>query len=126
MVRHTPEIGRGGGSTSGVRSALRVVHRSPPWCDIVREYASSRPRPAFARPEGISTATICVDSGRLATPYCTHVQAETFGAKTRPRNECDLHTVAGIDGDSEAEMRSLEGSAPEELAPPPPAPPDQR
>ena len=98
----------------------------PPWCDIVREYASTRPHLAFARPEGISTATICVDSGRLATPYCLHVQAETFGVKTRPRIECDLHTVAGIDGDAEAEMRSLEGSAPEELAPPPPAPPTQR
>ena len=95
----------------------------PPWCDVVREYTATRARQAFPRPEGISTATICVDSGRLATPSCAHVQAETFGATTRPRNACALHTVAGVDGDTEAELRSLDGGATEELAPPTP---DQR
>jgi penicillin-binding protein 1A len=95
----------------------------PPWCDIVRDYTATRPRRDFPRPEGITTATICIDSGRLATSYCTHVQTESFSAKTRPRAECDLHTVAGVDANADAELRGLDAHPNEELAPPAP---DQR
>jgi 1A family penicillin-binding protein len=78
----------------------------PPWCDIMREYLATHPPRAFARPAGIQTRTVCVDSGKLATALCPRTQSEIFTERCVPTRSCDLHAVAARHADGPLGMRS--------------------
>ena len=67
----------------------------PPWCDVLREWIAAHPARAFPRPDGIEERTICVDSGKLATPQCPRTQSEIYTARSVPTRPCDLHAVFG-------------------------------
>lgn len=45
----------------------------------------------FAQPEGIERDTICVETKKIATPYCPERTEEVFNKKYRP-GPCDKHT----------------------------------
>ena len=85
----------------GAKSAL------PVWTEFMKRaleyYPDAKP---FARPDGITSAQICPESGELASELCPSKVAEVFIAGSEPQDSCAMHNssagdpaqVAGGDG----------------------------
>jgi penicillin-binding protein 1A len=56
------------------------------------------PVQAFTFPDGAVIDTICVDTKKLATPFCPEKTTEVFNAKHQPP-PCDKHTAGWREGD---------------------------
>lgn len=95
----------------------------PTWCDVMKAYVADHAARPFAEPPGILEARICVDSGKLATPACPHVQTEIFTERTRLTRDCDLHSGNG-ERAAETGLQRLEDATaePHDIQPPPPPP----
>ena len=102
FIGFTPELAVGvwtgfderfpiGRNKTGARVAL------PIWVDIMKAAYPQNRGPDFRRPENISEAIICEESGLLATPYCTNVRREIFIKGMEPTRQCDLHRVSPYD-----------------------------
>ncbi|NLY46230.1 MAG: PBP1A family penicillin-binding protein [Tissierella sp.] len=57
---------------------------------------------SFERPEGIVSASVCTQSGKLPTPLCTQdprhvVRTEIFAQGTVPKEYCDVHVEVIVD-----------------------------
>ncbi len=69
----------------------------------------------FERPDGITEAMVCVESGLMATPYCRNVRREMFIEGLEPNRQCDLHKVSAYDLlDKDKDFRELDREASEE------------
>ncbi|MCL2216075.1 MAG: transglycosylase domain-containing protein [Defluviitaleaceae bacterium] len=80
-----------------------VLHRgtnqyhTPMWRHIMEEIHRDLPPRQFERPETIRTATVCRDSGHLATEFCradprgNRARGEVFAAGLVPTQECRVH-----------------------------------
>ncbi|UCE02586.1 MAG: PBP1A family penicillin-binding protein [Candidatus Latescibacterota bacterium] len=84
----------------------------PPWADIMRGHYATRTAQAFNEPGGILSESVCTDSGKLATPHCPNVQSELFTKQSRPRRECDLHTLRALDYESDGAFTGFEDTEP--------------
>ena len=62
----------------------------PIWAEYMIAAHADLPIKDFAVPAGIHTATICLDSGKLATPRCSRVVTDIFTDATLPRTQCPL------------------------------------
>ena len=67
-----------------------------------RVHENLESKTSFDKPEGIVTASICTQSGLLATDLCTHdprgvVKTEIFASGTVPKAFCDMHVSYTID-----------------------------
>ncbi len=93
----------------GARVAL------PLWTWIMMAAHPNNIGPGFDRPDGISEAMICEDSGLLATPYCKNVRRELFIEGRETTRQCDLHKVSAYDLlDPDKDFRKLDREASEE------------
>lgn len=75
---------------TGAESAL------PIWTDFMKEAVAFHPElggSKFERAAGVSTASICADSGLRAGSYCPTTFDEVFLAGTEPVLQCELHTI---------------------------------
>jgi len=67
------------------------------WRDVMEAAHVDLPYKGFDRPEGITSATICTESGMLATEACTldprgsRTRVELFAVGTVPTETCDIH-----------------------------------
>ena len=69
----------------------------------------------FDRPDGITEAMVCVESGLTATPYCRNVRREMFIEGFEPKRQCDLHNVSAYDLlDKDKDFRELDREASQE------------
>lgn len=76
----------------GARSAL------PIWTEFMKRALQYYPNPRpFPRPDGISSATICPESGMLATEFCPSRATDFFIAGTEPAESCPIHTQNPFD-----------------------------
>jgi len=113
----------------------------PAWAAFMKTATKGDKPEWFTPPAGITTATVCRLSGKLASEGCQDVEVvardgtlerrsmiytEYFVRGTEPTTVCDLHPTRGI----MAKVAGLFGSQPEKPAPPraeevvpPPAPP---
>jgi membrane carboxypeptidase/penicillin-binding protein len=117
FIGFTPELAIGvwtgfdekitmGRNRTGARAAL------PIWVDVMRAAYRSGYGPDFPRPEKIAEATICEESGLLATPYCKIVRREIFIEGMEPVRQCDLHKVSPYDLlDSDRDFREMDKEA---------------
>ena len=95
-----------GRNRTGARVAL------PIWVDVMRAAYPSGYGPDFPRPEKITEAMICEESGLLATPYCKIVRREIFIEGMEPVRQCDLHKVSPYDLlDSDRDFREMDKEA---------------
>ena len=72
----------------GARSAL------PIWTDFMKRASrmgAYRNAKEFPMPSGITTAQICLDSGKLAGDQCPNTREEFFLSGTEPVDKCNLH-----------------------------------
>ena len=65
------------------------------WSEIMSDIHEDLPSARFERPSNIVTATICTDSGKVATDECTHTTTEIFVSGTIPER-CDGHKTVTI------------------------------
>jgi penicillin-binding protein 1A len=69
---------------------------APIWGMFMRDVYNDReiglPITSFVQPEGVVTATICAQTGKLATEFCPEKVTEIFNAKYLPP-VCDVHTA---------------------------------
>lgn len=61
------------------------------WKQYMSQAVAGKPIKDFPRPDNISTATICIESGQLASEFCPEVQTEIFIAGTEPKDYCVVH-----------------------------------
>ena len=61
------------------------------WRQYMSQAMAGKPIKDFPRPDNISTTTICVESGQLASEFCPEVRTEIFIAGTEPNDYCALH-----------------------------------
>ena len=98
-----------GDNMVGAKSAL------PLWTWIMLAGHPYNTGPEFARPDGISEAMICTESGLLATPYCKDIRRELFIEGHEPTRTCDLHRISAYDLlDPSKDFKELDREASEE------------
>ena len=101
FLGYTPQITAGcwvgfDDKTSIGRNQTGATNALPIWTEFMKAAHDSLEVVHFARPEGIGQAAICVESGKLASPYCSDVVQEIF-LETSPITEiCPIH--GGSDG----------------------------
>ena len=61
------------------------------WSNIMKEIHSGLEKKRYERPDGIVTATICKESGKLAGENCSKTTSEVFIKGTQPTQKCDAH-----------------------------------
>jgi penicillin-binding protein 1B len=68
----------------------------PVWAEFMKEALAFRPElggERFERPGGISTATVCSESGAGSGSYCPVTQEEIFLVGTEPPYTCNVHVA---------------------------------
>ena len=70
------------------------------WDAVMTSIHKNLENKSFERPEGIVEATICKDTGELASSNCSKVYKEIFTASTVPTLNCDGHRVQTICNES--------------------------
>ena len=65
------------------------------WARIMKDIHSDLKDAKFVKPSGITTATVCLQSGKLATKSCTQKYTEIFKAGTVPKY-CEGHDKVKI------------------------------
>ena len=65
----------------------------PIWSHFMKQVVEKEgiPNKKFEIPPGVMTATVCEESGLLATARCTRARSEMFGKGAVPDKFCDLH-----------------------------------
>jgi len=72
------------------------------WGKLMKEANATKEVKDIAKPPLVTSATICLDSGKLATPLCaqdsrgTRDYTDIFVAGTEPTAVCDLHVQVSI------------------------------
>ena len=86
-----------GGSMSGYSSAAAEL-----WGKVMAPVHAGLEYKEIERPSGIVNATICIDSGKLATDLCNQdqrggrVRNELFIEGTEPKSVCDVHVKVKV------------------------------
>ncbi len=70
------------------RNATGAVVALPIWADFMKAAEEGRPTLDFQKPEGITAARICANTGLLATKACPSTRDELFAEGTEPREFC--------------------------------------
>lgn len=88
-------IGPSGENGADIKTfrGLSSAKATPIWKAIMLEAHRGLKIKGFDKPSGITTATICKDSGKLATDSCINKVTEIFIEGTEPTEYCDIHTA---------------------------------
>lgn len=65
------------------------------WANIMKNVHKELPKKRFTKPDGVVTATVCKDSGKVATKECTRKYTEYFTKGNVPK-ACDGHETIKI------------------------------
>jgi len=72
------------------RGEVGATTSLPIWTEFMKAACIDLPMKEFPVPAGIYTATICLDSGKLATERCSRVVTDIFTDTTLPKTKCNL------------------------------------
>ncbi len=88
------------------RGEVGATTALPIWTEFMKAACANLPPKEFPVPVGIYTATICLDSGKLATDRCSRVVTDIFTEATLPRSHCNLkHLADGSKREKEARFK---------------------
>jgi penicillin-binding protein 1A len=73
-----------------VKGEVGATTALPIWAEFMKGAHANLPMKEFPVPAGIHTATICLDSGKLATPRCSRVVTDIFTDATLPKTRCTM------------------------------------
>ena len=65
------------------------------WANIMKNVHKELPKKRFTKPDGVVTATVCKESGKIATNECTKTYTEYFAKGNVPK-ACDGHETLKI------------------------------
>lgn len=89
---------------SKVTGMTSTNHHTLLWSNIMEQVHEGLENKEFPRPEGITTAYVCQDSGKLAVaglcdsdPRGSQGRTEYFAAGTAPTTSCDVHVKVTYD-----------------------------
>jgi penicillin-binding protein 1A len=68
-----------------------AVAALPIWAQVMGAVVDRQGPVPFQPPRGIRTVRTCLDSGKLAGPFCPHPVEDAFLEGTEPIASCDLH-----------------------------------
>jgi len=68
----------------------------PIWAAFMKQATDSLPVKDFSVPGDIVSATICTESGLLATPACPSPRSEIFLKANLPAKSCDIHRLQNL------------------------------
>ncbi len=74
-----------------IRNGYGATLAVPIWADFMKHCFNRPSVTEFSMPAGIERATICADSGLLATPACDKSHMEYFPGGSLPQSPCDTH-----------------------------------
>lgn len=66
------------------------------WDAIMTDIHKGLEKKTFSKPDGIVTATICKDTGLLATDKCSRTYSEVFVKGTEPKEKCNGQVTVNI------------------------------
>ncbi|MFB0509924.1 MAG: penicillin-binding protein 1A [bacterium] len=64
---------------------------APIWADFMKQATDSLPNEDFIAPDSITYATICEQTGLLASSRCPKIRQEIYKVGTEPKEECIIH-----------------------------------
>ncbi len=70
----------------------------PIWTEFMKKATEGTPVSNFQMPSNIVKATICSESGLLATPACPNPRSEVYIKDNVPSRSCDIHRVQDLGG----------------------------
>jgi len=73
-----------------------AVNALPIWTKIMIAAHDTIPITDFEAPDGIVTADICLESGKLATDRCIDIRREIFKEENVPQETCPIHPSKGL------------------------------
>lgn len=76
-------------------SVQKVNNAKNLWAAVMKDVHKNLEKKSFKKPEGVVTAKVCTQSGKLATSSCKSTYEEYFAAGTVPK-ECDGHVVVKL------------------------------
>ena len=82
----------------------------PIWTEFMIAAHDSLPMLDFPVPDGIYTATVCLDSGKLATSRCSRVVTDIFTEATLPKTQCTLRHSGDNPKREEEERFKVQGN----------------
>jgi penicillin-binding protein 1A len=68
----------------------------PIWTEFMKLATAKSPGADFPVPPGISHATVCTESGMLATPACPKVRPEVYVTANVPAQMCNIHKMQDL------------------------------
>lgn len=68
----------------------------PIWANFMKQATDSLPVKDFPVPSDIATATICTESGLLATQACPNPRTEIYIKANLPTKTCDIHKLQNL------------------------------
>jgi penicillin-binding protein 1A len=74
-----------------LRNGYGATLAVPIWADFMKHCFNRTSVKEFPKPEGIERATICAESGLLATPACVRTYTDYFPAGSVPQYSCNKH-----------------------------------
>ncbi len=70
----------------------------PIWTEFMKKATEGTPVSNFQTPSNIVRASICTESGLLATPACPNTRSEIYIKGNVPDRTCDIHRVQELGG----------------------------
>jgi penicillin-binding protein 1A len=70
----------------------------PIWTEFMKKASEGTPVSNFQTPSNIVRASICAESGLLATPACPSTRSEIYIKGNVPDRTCDIHRVQDLGG----------------------------
>jgi len=68
----------------------------PIWANFMKQATDSLPVKDFPVPGDVVSATICTESGLLATPACPNPRSEVYIKANLPTKTCDIHKLQNL------------------------------
>lgn len=68
----------------------------PVWTEFMKQATAKMENRDFPVPPGISSATVCTESGLLATPACPKTRPEVYITANVPTRMCDIHKMQNL------------------------------
>jgi penicillin-binding protein 1A len=112
FVGYTPQVTAGcwigfDDKTSLGHNQTGSLNALPIWTDFMSAAVDSLPVEDFPEPPGITHETICIDSGKKAAAYCTHIRDEVFLSDFTIDEICPLHRKHAEAGTAKAQLAVL-------------------
>jgi penicillin-binding protein 1A len=111
FLGYTPQITAGAwvgfdDKTSIGKNQTGATNALPIWTDFMIAAHDSLPIEEFPKPEGITTVTVCLESGKLASRFCYNTAEDIYMDEFPITEVCPLHKNGAVPPHTDAQQDS--------------------